>query len=170
VDAPVLGTRGPAESGTLTVFAAGPADARQRVQPVFDAIGRKTVWLDTVGEPSRLKLVTNNWVLAVTGATAETLALAHALGVEAGAFLDAVADGPLDCDYMRTKAKAILEDDYQPSFTVELSGKDADLIVAAARSAGLRQDMAEAVSQRLRRAADAGHAGQDMAANYFASF
>jgi 3-hydroxyisobutyrate dehydrogenase len=120
----------------VTAFAAGPADAKQRVQPVFDAIGSKTVWLDTVGDPSRLKLVSNNWVLGVTGATAETLALAQALGVDAGAFLEAVSGGSLDCDYMRIKAEAITKGDYEPSFTVELSGEDADLIVAASQSAG----------------------------------
>jgi 3-hydroxyisobutyrate dehydrogenase len=170
VDAPVLGTRGPAESGALIVFAAGPAEAKQRVQRVFDAIGRKTIWLDAVGAPSRLKLVCNNWVLAVTGATAETVALAEGLGADARVFLDLMSGGPLDCDYMRIKAEAILKGDYEPNFAVDMAGKDADLIVAASQAAGLRQDMAEAVSRRLRRAAETGHAHQDMAANYFASF
>ena len=70
VDAPVLGTRKPAEEGKLTVFAGGPDDAsdsiRERVRPVFDAIGTKTIWLDEVGAATRLKLVTNGWIAALT--------------------------------------------------------------------------------------------------------
>lgn len=45
VDAPVLGTRAPAEQGTLTVLASGPSDLRETVTPVFDAIGSKTIWV-----------------------------------------------------------------------------------------------------------------------------
>ncbi len=72
IDSPVLGTKAPAEQGELIVLASGPDDARQRVQPVFDAIGKKTMWVGDAGAGSRLKLVTNNWILAVVEATAET--------------------------------------------------------------------------------------------------
>jgi 3-hydroxyisobutyrate dehydrogenase len=170
VDSPVLGTRQPAEHGALTVLAAGPDSARERVQPVFDAIGRKTIWLGTAGTASRLKLVLNSWVLAVTTGVAETLALARGLDVDPAEFLQAISGGPLDCDYLQTKAAAILADDLTPSFTVELAGKDAELIVAAGRAAGIRLDMAEAIVRRFRRAAELGHAGKDMAATYYASF
>src|SRR5664279_5231826 len=65
VDAPVLGTRKPAEDGTLVVLASGPEDVHDRCAPVFDAIGSRTVWLGPAGEGSRLKLVANAWVLVV---------------------------------------------------------------------------------------------------------
>jgi 3-hydroxyisobutyrate dehydrogenase len=171
VDAPVLGTRQPAERGALTVFAAGPDRAREWVQPVFDAIGGRTVWLGTAaGAASRLKLVVNNWVLAVTNATAETLALAKGLGVAEDLFVQAVSGGPLDCLYMQAKAAAIMTGDFTPNFTVEMAGKDADLIVAASAAARLRLDLAEASARRFRRAAELGHGEEDMAATYFASF
>jgi 3-hydroxyisobutyrate dehydrogenase len=171
VDAPVLGTRQPAERGALTVFAAGPDRAREWVQPVFDAIGGRTVWLGTAaGAASRLKLVVNNWVLAVTNATAETLALAKGLGVDEDLFVQAVSGGPLDCLYMQAKAAAIMTGDFTPNFTVEMAGKDADLIVAASAAARLRLDLAEASARRFRRAAELGHGEEDMAATYFASF
>jgi 3-hydroxyisobutyrate dehydrogenase len=171
VDSPVLGTRQPAERGALTVFAAGPERARERVQPVFDAIGERTVWLGTAaGAASRLKLVVNNWVIAVTNATAETLALARGLGVDQDLFVQAVSGGPLDCVYMQAKAAAIMNGDFTPNFTVEMAGKDAGLIVAASQAAGLRLDLAEAAARRFRRAAELGHADEDMAAAYFASF
>jgi 3-hydroxyisobutyrate dehydrogenase len=106
----------------------------------------------------------------VTNATAETLALARGLGVDQDLFVQAVSGGPLDCVYMQAKAAAIMNGDFTPNFTVEMAGKDAGLIVAAGQAAGLRLDLAEAAARRFRRAAELGHADEDMAAAYFASF
>ncbi|WP_151773687.1 NAD(P)-dependent oxidoreductase [Streptomyces abyssomicinicus] len=173
-DAPVLGTRQPAEEGTLTVLAAGPADRRELVTPVFDAVGARTVWAGedgARGDATRLKLVANSWVLAVTGATGETLALAKGLGVAPGAFLDVIADGPLDMGYLRAKAGLILEDRLTPAaFAVETAAKDARLIVSAGKRHGVRLDVAEASAERFRRAVEQGRGREDMAAAYWASF
>ena len=174
LDAPVLGTRKPAEQGQLTIFAAGPDEAsqsiRERVRPVFDAVGRKTVWLDEVGAATRLKLVTNSWVTALNVAAGESVALARALGVDPEDFLEAVAGGLTDSPYLHMKARAILDEDFTPSFSVTLAGKDARLIKEAGETAGLRMDVASAAAERFGRAAALGHGDDDMAAAYFASF
>ena len=174
LDAPVLGTRKPAEQGQLTVFAAGPDQAsqsvRERVRPVFNAVGRTTVWLDEVGAATRLKLVTNSWIAALTVAAGESVALARALGVDPEAFLEAVAGGLADSPYLHLKARAILDGDYTPSFSVALAGKDARLIKEAGEAAGLHMDVASAAAERFGRAAALGHGEDDMAAAYFASF
>ncbi|WP_103384382.1 NAD(P)-dependent oxidoreductase [Pseudonocardia dioxanivorans] len=173
LDAPVLGTRAPAESGQLQVFAAGPASAREAITPVFDAVGRQTVWLGDDGAQaaaSRFKLVANSWVLAITAATGETLGLAKGLGVDPQTFLDAIEGGPLDLPYLRAKAKAILDDDWTPSFSAANAAKDAGLIVHAATAAGIRLDVAAATRDRLLRACDLGHADDDMAVAYLAGF
>ncbi|MGP3970817.1 NAD(P)-dependent oxidoreductase [Streptomyces sp. 6N223] len=171
VDAPVLGTRQPAEAGRLTVLAAGPASAREPLAPVLDAVGARTIWVgEEPGAATRLKLVCNSWVLAATHATGEALALAEGLGVDPGLFLDAIAGGPLDLGYLRAKAAAIRAGDFTPSFAVDTAEKDARLIVAAGEAAGVRLDLAEAGAERFRRASEQGHGGEDMAATYFASF
>lgn len=171
VDAPVVGTRQPAEQGTLLILAAGSPDLRDAVRPVFDAVGRETRWIadDAAGlAASRLKLVVNSWVLAITAATGEALALADGLGVDPRAFLDAVGGGPLDLPYLQAKATAIMERDWTPSFSVANAAKDAELIVAAATAAGVRLDVAAGAAARYRRTAEAGHADDDMAAAYLA--
>jgi 3-hydroxyisobutyrate dehydrogenase len=171
VDAPVLGTRGPAEAGQLLVLAAGPERTQREIEPVLDAIGSRTVWVgEEAGAATRLKLVCNSWVLAVTHGTAEALALADGLGVDPQAFLDAVEGGALDMGYLRIKADVIRSGEYTPSFAVDTAEKDARLIVAASEQAGVRMDVAEAGVERLRRAAELGHGDEDMAASYFASF
>ncbi|HET7271688.1 MAG TPA: NAD(P)-dependent oxidoreductase, partial [Rubrobacter sp.] len=65
VDAPVLGTRQPAEQGQLVVLASGPEVVRERSEQVFDAVGSKIVWLGEAGGGSRLKLVVNNWIVGL---------------------------------------------------------------------------------------------------------
>ncbi|GAA5057518.1 NAD(P)-dependent oxidoreductase [Streptomyces similanensis] len=173
-DAPVLGTKQPAEAGRLTVLAAGPADGRHAVTPVFDAVGARTVWTGEDGAAAtstRLKLVANSWVLAATAATGEALALAKGLGVDPRGFFDLISGGPLDMGYLHAKAALILDDELlPPSFAVTTAEKDARLIVAAGESCGVRLDVAAASAERFARAAAQGHGAQDMAAAYFASF
>ena len=74
------------------VLASGPAEARPRVQPVFDAIGHRTIHVGQAGAGTRLKLVANSWVLAVVEAAAETVALAEGLGVDQALFFQAAAE------------------------------------------------------------------------------
>ncbi|MFD0313136.1 NAD(P)-dependent oxidoreductase [Streptomyces flavalbus] len=173
-DAPVLGTRQPAEAGQLTVLAAGPATGRDTVTPVFDAVGARTVWTGEDGAAATatgLKLVANSWVIAATNAAGEALALAGALGVDPRGFLDVIAGGPLDMGYLRAKAALVLEERLTPpQFAVGTAAKDARLIVEAGQRHGLRLDVAAAGADRLARAAERGHADEDMAAAYFASF
>ncbi|MEU6538208.1 NAD(P)-dependent oxidoreductase [Streptomyces sp. NPDC047000] len=173
-DAPVLGTRQPAEAGQLTVLAAGPARGRETVLPVFEAVGARTVWTGDDGAAAtatRLKLVANSWVVAVTAAAGETLALAHGLGVDPADFFGLIAGGPLDMGYLRAKGAAILEGGLSPaSFAVVTAEKDARLIVAAGEAHGVRLDVAAASAERFARAAAQGHGDEDMAAAYYASF
>ena len=174
VDAPVLGTRDPAEAGELTVLAAGAHADRQVAQAVFDAIGSRTVWTGEdagSGAAQALKLVVNSWVLAVNNATGETLALARALDVDPRLFLDAIAGGGLDMGYLRAKAGLVLDERLSPaSFATATAAKDADLIVDAAHAAGVEVDGLVAAGARLHRAVGGGHGSEDMAAAYFASF
>jgi 3-hydroxyisobutyrate dehydrogenase len=102
VDAPVSGGGHGARAGSLVVLASGGEGARHQVAPVFDAIGRRTLWLGAAGAGSRLKLAFNNWLACVVEGLAETLALTSALGLDPRRFLDAVADGPLAAPYAMT--------------------------------------------------------------------
>lgn len=173
VEAPVSGTRAPAEAGQLLVLAAGPEALRPRVTPVLDAIGARTIWTGedpSQGSAARLKLVVNSWVIAASNAAGEVVALAQALGVDPEQFLGVLDGGPLDLPYLRTKMGLILEDRLEPaSFAVDTACKDAHLIVDAAAQEGLKLDGAEAAAARLDRVAAQGRAKQDMAAAYYAS-
>ncbi|WP_047248083.1 NAD(P)-dependent oxidoreductase [Chromobacterium subtsugae] len=166
-DAPLLGTRQPAEAGQLVMLASGPRQGREPAQAVFDAIGRRTLWVsERAGDASGLKLALNSWALALTHGAAESLALARGLGLDPALVLDAVAGGPLDSPYLQAKGKAMLAGDYTASFTVDNAAKDAELILAAAAEAGVAMDCAAAGLRRFQRAMDAGHGDKDMAASF----
>lgn len=169
VDAPVLGTRAPAEQGQLVVLAAGPDELRDRVQPVFDAIGQRTMWVGDVGAASRLKLVANSWVLAVTTAVAEAMAFAQALELDPALFLEAISGGALDLPYAKLKGGMIMKSEFPASFPLAGAAKDAGLIVSAGDRAGVHLEVAAAVRRQMEAARDAGHADEDMAAVWYAA-
>jgi 3-hydroxyisobutyrate dehydrogenase len=166
VDAPVLGTAKPAQDGTLTVLASGPDDAVARCEPVFRAIGRRTVRLGPAGRGTRLKLAVNTWVLALTEGTAEAVALAKGLGLELGDILEAIEGSASDSPYFRTKSKLMDDGEYPASFTVRLAAKDARLIEFAAERAGVDLPLVRVVAERYESAVEAGYGEDDMAATY----
>ncbi len=169
VDAPVLGTKQPAEAGQLVVLASGPDEVRGRCAPLFDVIGSKTLWLGEAGAGSRLKLVVNNWIVGLLGVLAETVALAEALGVEPSSFLEVIEGGPLGLPYAQIKGKMMIEGQFPTSFSLALARKDAGLVLDAAGAEGLRLAIAEAVAARFDEALEAGHGEEDMAAVYHAA-
>jgi 3-hydroxyisobutyrate dehydrogenase len=168
VDAPVLGTRAPAENGELTVLASGPDPLRDRCQPLFDAYAVKTVWVGDGDRATRLKLVMNSWVLALNTATAEAMALAAGLELDPKRFLDTIEGGPLDVAYAQLKGTMMIKREFPPAFPVWGALKDAGLIAEAAQLAGVQMPVAEGVRAAMQRTSDGGHADDDMAAVWYA--
>ena len=168
-DAPVQGTRQPAELAQLIVLASGPVAQRAAAQAAFDAIGKRTLWVsEQAGASSRLKLALNHWAFSLTHGLAESLALAKGMGVNPALLMDVITGGPMDSGYFQVKAAAIQADNYSASFTIANAVKDARLIVEAAEHAGVRLDTAKAGLWRFERALEAGHGDKDMAASYLA--
>ncbi|MCX4784831.1 MULTISPECIES: NAD(P)-dependent oxidoreductase [unclassified Streptomyces] len=169
LDAPVSGTKQPAEQGALTVFVSGPSTVRATVDPVLEAIGQRTVWVAEVpGAASRLKLVVNTWVINLVNNIAECLNLAEGLEIDPQTFLDVMKGGPLDSPYLQGKSAAVLSGDLTPSFTLSTALKDTRLILDAAEKSGVRLDLVAASAGRFTRAEAAGHGGEDMIATYYA--
>jgi 3-hydroxyisobutyrate dehydrogenase len=166
VDAPVLGTKQPAEEGTLVVLASGPEDVRERIAPVLDAIGSRTIWVGDAGAGSRLKLAANAWVFTVVEGVAESLALTRELGLDPRLFLDTISGGALDAPYVQLKGSAMLEDRLDPAFGLAGALKDAGLILDAAELAGLDLALLPGIRDHFARAVEQGLGDLDMAATY----
>lgn len=169
VDAPVLGTRQPAEEGKLVVLASGPDDALERCAALFEAVGSRVLRLGEAGKGTRLKVAVNAWVLTVTEGFAETAALAQGLGLRIQDVLDAIAGGGLDLPYAHMKGGLMEKREFPPSFTLDLARKDADLVVAAAQEAGLDLPVPRAIAQRFAEGQQGGHGAKDMSATFLTS-
>jgi len=165
VEAMMLGTKAPAEQGKLTMLAAGPADLLDRVDPVLDAIGAKTVRAgDHVGDGTALKLAANAWIASITAATGQSLALAAALGLDPALFLQAIEGSASDSAYAHTKGAAMIAHEFPAQFALDGLRKDIGLITDAARTAGVSTTLLEALGRVYADASAAGHGGDDIAA------
>ncbi len=164
VDAPVLGTREPAERGQLTVLASGPENLQERCAPVFDAVASRTLWLGPVGTGTRMKLVVNNWLLQLVEALAETLVLARGLGLEPEEFLSVIEGSAIAPAYAGLKGRLMAEGEYPPSFPLRLAHKDLRLVLEAAWERGLSLPAATVAERQFARAEEVGWGDQDMAA------
>ena len=160
LDAPVSGSKEPAEQGQLTIFASGADSARSRVTPLFDALGQRTIWVGPLGAGSRLKLV-NNTLLAFTAeGLGASVALAHRLGLETETVVDALDGGPIVSPWESAKLQRIVRDDYSPQFPLALALKDVHLALEAVDT-----DQFEALAALAReweRAVDRGLGDQDL--------
>lgn len=162
VDAPVSGSEGPARAGTLLVLASGAEGARVGVQPLFDAIGERTLWLGPAGNGTRLKLALNNWLAVLVEGLAETLALSEALGVDPKHFMDAIAGGPLASPFALTKAEGMIERDFSPTFALRLGLKDVRLALEAAHEHRLELPLTDGLLSRWDQAVADGHGDDDI--------
>jgi 3-hydroxyisobutyrate dehydrogenase len=155
LDAPVSGSKDPAEQGRLTIFASGPDEARSRVAALFDALGQRTVWVGPVGAGSRLKLVNNTWVAFESEAVATSMALAHRLGLETETVVEAIGGGPLVSPWQAAKLQRIASGEFSPQFALSLALKDVHLALQAADDdhfaalAGLAEEWQQAVAHGL---------------------
>ncbi|MDX6325230.1 MAG: 3-hydroxyisobutyrate dehydrogenase [Nocardioidaceae bacterium] len=165
LDAPVLGTKAPAESGKLVVVVSGDRSLESRVAPVLDAVGSRSMWVgDEPGPASALKLVVNSWVGSLNAATAQAVALARGLDLDPQLFLDAIEGGASDSAFAHAKAELMISGTFDASFAVDSVAKDVTLMLDAARHADVDVTLLEGLRDLYRRAAERGHADDDMAA------
>jgi 3-hydroxyisobutyrate dehydrogenase len=161
VDAPVSGSKGPAEQGQLLILASGPAAAEEVTRPAFSAIGRKTLWLGgEAGQGSRMKIVVNAYMSILIEGVAEALELAAQLGVDAAKLAEAIEGGPLDAPIADAKLHKMERGDYAPEFPLQWALKDVDLALAEAPGATL--PLLAALSRQWRATVDAGHGREDV--------
>jgi len=162
VDAPVSGSKGPAEQGQLLILASGPAAAADAARPVFDVIGRKTVWLGEAGRGSQVKLVVNAYLSILIEGVAETIELADRLGIGHEQLAEVIEGGPLDAPLADAKFHKMDRGDFAAEFPLEWALKDVDLVIDAAGGQAL--PLLAALSGQWHAAVAAGYGRQDISA------
>ena len=160
LDAPVSGSKEPAERGQLTIFASGPEQARPRVAPLFDAIGERTMWVGDTGAGTRLKLVNNTWLAFAAESVAASLALARGLGLQTQTVMDALRAGPLVSNWQTGKLQRVADGEFSAQFALSLALKDVRLALEAAGDE--RMPALACLAAEWQVAVDQGLGGQDL--------
>lgn len=165
VAAPVLGRPDVAAAGKLTIVAAGPAEAIDRVQPVLDAIGQKTWRIGSLPQQaSVMKLAANFMLASAVEALGEASALLAGHGVAMQDFLDVITGGLFTGPVYSGYGKMIAERRYEPAlFKARLGLKDVRLALAAANATHTPMPMASAVHDSLVQAVAQGDGEKDFA-------
>jgi 3-hydroxyisobutyrate dehydrogenase len=160
LDAPVSGSRDPAERGELTIFASGPAQARSRVAPLFGALGQRTIWAGEAGAGTRLKLVNNTWLAFAAEAVANSVALARQLGLETATVVDALGGSTLVSPWQAAKLQRIATGEFSAQFALSLALKDVHLALQAAGNG--RLEVLACLAGEWQRAVGQGLGAQDV--------
>jgi 3-hydroxyisobutyrate dehydrogenase len=139
IDAPVSGSRGPAEEGKLVVLASGDRErAGTETQRFFDAIASKVHWLGEAGQGTRMKLVFNAWIGLLMEGVAEIASLCDALSVEPASFAELVAGGPLFPPWALQKLRKVIDNGVTyPEFPLRWAEKDVQLALSASGKASV---------------------------------
>jgi 3-hydroxyisobutyrate dehydrogenase len=130
--------------------------------PCSTQSGAAPVWLGPAGGGTRLKVVLNNWLVTITEAMAESLALTDAVGIEPAQFLETLVGSPLEMPYATAKGRAMLSGEFTPGFALRHALKDARLALDAARDNGVELALTDALVRRWDRAMPT-HADDDLA-------
>jgi len=170
VDAPVMGSKPQAEQGTLLPLVSGPPAARELCGPLFDVFSERQVLLgDEAGTASRLKLALNLWTISTVAVLADVVVFCEGLGLDPHRFLDGISGMGFDMKYAHWKAQLMFEQRFDATFSIALARKDVRLALEAAQAVGVDLALAQVAEQRLGKAVELGHGGDDTAALYLAS-
>jgi 3-hydroxyisobutyrate dehydrogenase len=168
VDAPVSGSKTPAEEGKLLILASGPAAALYALAPVFSALGQKTMRWERAGNGSRMKLVLNTWLAVLGEGIAEAAALAQALDVSLGDVSACLGSTALAAPWALSKLDKIERGSFDPDFSLALASKDLHLALDAANRANRRLPMAQSIATQWESALSAGLGDRDVIGAYLA--
>ena len=160
LDAPVSGSKEPAEQGELTIFASGPDHARSRVTPLFDALGQRTVWVGPLGAGSRMKLVNNTLLAFKAEGLASSIAITHRLGLDTSVVIEALGGGPLLSPWDTGKLQRMANGDYSAQFSLALALKDVHLALESVDTT--RFEAFASLAREWERAVDRGLGGEDL--------
>ena len=168
VDAPVSGSKTPAEEGKLLILASGPAGALDALAPVFSALGQKTIRWERAGTGSRMKLVLNTWLAVLGEGIAETAVLAQSLGVSLNDVSTCIGSTALDAPWALSKLDKIERGAFDPDFSLALASKDLHLALDAANRAHRRLPMAQSIATQWESALQTGLGDRDVIGAYLA--
>ncbi len=143
VEAPVSGSIKPAQEGNLVILAAGSYEEVQGLQNIFDILGKKTIYLEAIGNAARAKIGINYYMSVVVYGLADTLLFMEKLGVGNEQMVDIINSGACSSGMTQIKGSAVLQENYQPAFPLKYMAKDLRL----AQDVGINSALSSLMTQ-----------------------
>ncbi|MBI4323494.1 MAG: NAD(P)-dependent oxidoreductase [Candidatus Omnitrophica bacterium] len=164
LDAPVVGSKGPATQGALVILVGGLPQTVERCRPILLAMGKTIVHAGNVGSGSALKLVTNLMLAHLMAGFAEAVLLAKACGLDPKRFLEVLEASTFPSPWYHTKGAGMLKGDFSPHFALKHMRKDLELMTALGHDLSTRLPITGAIRRLFAQTEDAGHGELDYSA------
>jgi len=164
LEAPVSGTKKPAEDGTLVILSGGDRSLYDEAAPAFDKLGKKRLFLGEVGQGARMKLVVNLVMGSMLTALGEGMALGLKGGLDGAQILDVLDAGAMACPMFRAKGPMLLAGEFPTSFPLKHMQKDLRLALALGEELGQNLATTAASNELFKRERIDGHGDEDIGA------
>lgn len=166
LEAPVSGSKKPAEEGSLIILAAGNKGLFDEACPCFEKMGKKILYLGDVGNGARMKLTVNMIMGGMMAVFCEGLALGSEAGLDASAILDVIGAGAMANPMFDLKGKLIFQGNFAASFPLKHMQKDMRLAVSLGDQLNLPLFSAAAANETFKKAKQLGFSEEDFSAVY----
>lgn len=164
VEAPVSGSKKPAEDGQLVILAAGDKAFYDEALPAFDVLGKKSFYLGEVGNGAKMKLVVNMIMGSMMNAFSEGLTLAERSGLNPSTLLDVLDLGAISNGMFKLKGPTMLKNNYSPAFPLKHQQKDMRLALALGDENSVPMPVAAAANEAFKKARSMGLGDLDFSA------
>jgi len=136
IDAPVSGSKKPAEDATLLILAAGAKNRVETLTPLFSTMGKRVVYCGEIGRGSMMKMANNLLLALMIEGLSETLNFGKRGGLSEEALLEVILNGPLACSIFQMKCQALTATCYDPNFPLKHAAKDLKFVIDTAYEIG----------------------------------
>ena len=164
VDAPVMGSKDPAETGQLLFLAGGAAADIDACRPCFAAMGRGVVHIGGAGMGSSMKMVVNLMVAEAMLSFAESLTLGESLGIPRQLLLDMIPGSHIAAPLLTPKAAKIDSGNYEAEFPLQWMHKDLQMAATTAYEQNIPLPLGNAAKEIYAMARQRGLGEEDFSA------
>ncbi|XP_077984886.1 uncharacterized protein LOC144439472 [Glandiceps talaboti] len=166
LEAPVLGSKKQAIDGTLIILTAGDKSLFEDCESCFNAMSKKFIHLGEVGTAIQMKIAMNLLFGSVMASLSESMSLADKAGLDCGVMLNILTTGLILDPMVKSKGKAMLDDDYPVTSCLKNAQKDMRLALAMGDEYSQQLPVAAAVNEMYKKAKSMGYGDQDMSTIY----
>uniref|UniRef100_A0A7N0TY41 Glyoxylate/succinic semialdehyde reductase 2, chloroplastic n=1 Tax=Kalanchoe fedtschenkoi TaxID=63787 RepID=A0A7N0TY41_KALFE len=164
LEAPVSGSKKPAEDGTLIFLTAGDQPLYEKVSPLLDIMGKSRFYLGDVGNGAAMKLVVNMIMGSMMASFSEGLLLCEKAGLDPSDLVKVVSQGAISAPMFSMKGPAMIQSLYPTAFPLKHQQKDLRLALELAESVSQPTPIAAAANELYKVAKSNGLSDQDFSA------